>query len=67
MRNTLRTALVAYSVGLAGLILVKVLAPAFYARQDIRRRLDADDPPPEPKPPKTWHWDGNSPGASQDG
>ncbi len=31
-----RTALVAYSIGLAGLILVKVLAPAFYARQDIR-------------------------------
>ena len=31
-----RQALVAYSVGLTGLILVKVLAPAFYARQDIR-------------------------------
>ncbi|MCL4800010.1 MAG: murein biosynthesis integral membrane protein MurJ [Burkholderiales bacterium] len=31
-----RQALVAYSVGLAGLILVKVLAPGFYARQDIR-------------------------------
>lgn len=31
-----RSALVAYSVGLAGLILVKVLAPGFYARQDIR-------------------------------
>ena len=31
-----RDALVAYSVGLAGLILVKVLAPGFYARQDIR-------------------------------
>jgi putative peptidoglycan lipid II flippase len=31
-----RAALVAYSVGLVGLILVKVLAPAFYARQDIR-------------------------------
>jgi putative peptidoglycan lipid II flippase len=31
-----RSALVAYSVGLLGLILVKVLAPAFYARQDIR-------------------------------
>ncbi len=31
-----RTALVAYSIGLAGLILVKVLAPGFYARQDIR-------------------------------
>ena len=29
-------ALVAYSVGLSGLILVKVLAPGFYARQDIR-------------------------------
>ncbi|HEY6896645.1 MAG TPA: murein biosynthesis integral membrane protein MurJ [Rhodocyclaceae bacterium] len=31
-----RAALVAYSVGLTGLILVKVLAPGFYARQDIR-------------------------------
>lgn len=31
-----RTALVAYSIGLTGLILVKVLAPGFYARQDIR-------------------------------
>jgi putative peptidoglycan lipid II flippase len=31
-----RNALVAYSVGLLGLILVKVLAPGFYARQDIR-------------------------------
>ena len=31
-----REALVAYSIGLTGLILVKVLAPAFYARQDIR-------------------------------
>ncbi len=31
-----RNAVVAYSVGLVGLILVKVLAPAFYARQDIR-------------------------------
>lgn len=31
-----RSALVAYSLGLAGLILVKVLAPGFYARQDIR-------------------------------
>ncbi len=31
-----RTALIAYSIGLAGLILVKILAPAFYARQDIR-------------------------------
>jgi putative peptidoglycan lipid II flippase len=29
-------ALIAYSVGLVGLILVKVLAPGFYARQDIR-------------------------------
>src|SRR3990172_4290757 len=28
-------ALVGYSVGLAGLILVKILAPGFYARQDI--------------------------------
>ncbi|MBK9350460.1 MAG: murein biosynthesis integral membrane protein MurJ [Sulfuritalea sp.] len=31
-----REALVAYSIGLTGLILVKVLAPGFYARQDIR-------------------------------
>lgn len=29
-------ALMAYSAGLVGLILVKVLAPGFYARQDIR-------------------------------
>lgn len=31
-----RRALMAYSVGLLGLILVKVLAPGFYARQNIR-------------------------------
>ncbi|MCB1927687.1 MAG: murein biosynthesis integral membrane protein MurJ [Rhodocyclaceae bacterium] len=31
-----RSALIAYSVGLTGLILVKILAPGFYARQDIR-------------------------------
>ena len=31
-----RDAVVGYSIGLVGLILVKVLAPAFYARQDIR-------------------------------
>ncbi|SDA20359.1 putative peptidoglycan lipid II flippase [Nitrosospira sp. Nsp11] len=31
-----RNALVAYSSGLLGLILVKVLAPGFYARQNIR-------------------------------
>ena len=31
-----RNALVAYAVGLAGIILVKVLAPGFYARQNIR-------------------------------
>jgi putative peptidoglycan lipid II flippase len=31
-----RNALVGYSVGLVGLILVKILAPGFYARQDIR-------------------------------
>ena len=31
-----RSALVAYSIGLTGLILVKVLAPGFYARQDVR-------------------------------
>jgi putative peptidoglycan lipid II flippase len=31
-----RQALVGYSVGLIGIILVKILAPGFYARQDIR-------------------------------
>ena len=31
-----RDALVAYSVGLLGLILIKVLAPGFYARQNVR-------------------------------
>ena len=31
-----RSALIAYSVGLTGMILVKVLAPGFYARQNIR-------------------------------
>ena len=31
-----QSALVAYSIGLVGLILVKVLAPGFYARQNIR-------------------------------
>jgi putative peptidoglycan lipid II flippase len=31
-----RNALVGYSVGLIGLILVKILAPGFYARQNIR-------------------------------
>lgn len=31
-----RLALLAYSVGLTGLILVKILAPGFYAQQDIR-------------------------------
>ena len=31
-----RQALVAYSVGLIGLILVKVLAPGFYARQNVK-------------------------------
>lgn len=31
-----RQALVAYSIGLLGLILVKVLAPGFYAKQDIK-------------------------------
>ena len=31
-----REALVAYSVGLTGIILVKILAPGFYARQNIR-------------------------------
>jgi putative peptidoglycan lipid II flippase len=31
-----RNALIAYSVGLVGLILVKILAPGFYAKQNIR-------------------------------
>ena len=31
-----RQALVAYSVGLTGIILVKILAPGFYARQNIK-------------------------------
>lgn len=31
-----REALIAYSIGLIGLILVKVLAPGFYARQNIK-------------------------------
>jgi len=31
-----RSALVAYSAGLTGLLLVKVLAPGFYSRQDVR-------------------------------
>jgi putative peptidoglycan lipid II flippase len=31
-----RQALIAYAVGLLGLIVVRVLAPGFYARQDIR-------------------------------
>jgi len=31
-----RQALVGYSIGLIGIILVKILAPGFYARQDIR-------------------------------
>jgi putative peptidoglycan lipid II flippase len=35
LANT-RDALMGYSVGLVGIILVKVLAPGFYARQDIR-------------------------------
>ncbi len=31
-----RAALVAYAVGLAGIVLVKILAPGFYARQNVR-------------------------------
>lgn len=39
--DTIQThyALLAYSVGLLGLIFVKILAPAFYSRQDIRTPL----------------------------
>ena len=29
-------ALVAYSIGLVGLILIKILAPAFYAQQNVK-------------------------------
>lgn len=38
LNDTLMTerALVAYSIGLLGLILIKVLAPAFYSRQNIK-------------------------------
>ena len=32
----MRTALIGYAVGLAALILVKILAPGFYARQNLR-------------------------------
>jgi putative peptidoglycan lipid II flippase len=32
----IRTALIAYAAGLGGLIVVKILAPGFYARQNIR-------------------------------
>tara|TARA_B100000035_G_scaffold61092_1_gene49265 strand:+ start:230 stop:1768 length:1539 start_codon:yes stop_codon:yes gene_type:complete len=31
-----QTALIAYSIGLVGLILIKILAPAFYAQQNIK-------------------------------
>lgn len=31
-----RAALIAYSVGLTGMLLVKILAPGFYARQNVR-------------------------------
>ena len=31
-----RNALIAYAVGLAGIVLVKILAPGFYAKQNIR-------------------------------
>ena len=31
-----RRAVIAYSIGLVGLVMVKVLAPGFYARQDIK-------------------------------
>ena len=31
-----RWALLAYSIGLTGMIMVKILAPAFYARQDVK-------------------------------
>ena len=34
--NMTRHALVAYAAGLAGIILVKILAPGFYAKQNIR-------------------------------
>jgi len=31
-----KSALISYSVGLTGIIMVKILAPGFYARQDVR-------------------------------
>jgi len=31
-----RSALIAYAVGLAGIVLIKILAPGFYARQNIK-------------------------------
>ncbi len=31
-----RTALIAYSVGLTGIILIKILAPGYYARQNVK-------------------------------
>lgn len=34
-----RSALIAYSIGLTGLIMVKILAPAFYSRQDVKTPL----------------------------
>ena len=34
--NQTRLAVMAYAVGLLGLLAIKILAPAFYARQDIR-------------------------------
>jgi len=36
-----RNALMAYAVGLAGIILVKILAPGFYAKQNIRTPVKA--------------------------
>ncbi len=61
-------ALTAYSVGLVGLIVVKVLAPGFYARQNIRTpvkigvRHAGRHPAHEPRPSSTrcgmpgWRW-----------
>ena len=31
-----RSALIAYAVGLTGIILVKILAPGYYARQNVK-------------------------------
>jgi putative peptidoglycan lipid II flippase len=70
------SALVAYSIGLLGLILVKVLAPGFYARQNVRTpvriahahpfRHAAAEPAPDRLAGSTpaWRWPSAWPPAS---